>query len=221
MQNRMLIIGTVITVVVVVVYFDRRAVHAELAELRHDAASNAERQVMEPPLVRVVSSPAPVRAAAEPLAAKPEPLATPARAEAREAAPHKPETPIEQFALVHDTLETAFASQAHDGVWAMEARRRMDATLLARLPVKSAVTSIDCRSTLCRIETTHDGYAYAREFVGQLLTPERQPWNGAFYTGPIAQDSRSGAVTFVTYLAREGVELPAIPDSSGDEPAAH
>jgi len=220
MKARTLVIGTAIMFGVAVLYFDRRATRAELAALQ-DALPKAKAQRAAKETEAVWLAPPPARAPAETPAMRPaDTPAEPSKPAARDPVQQKPaETPIEQFALVHDTLEAAFTSQSRDGGWAMEARRTADATLSAGLPPKSALKSIDCRSTLCRIESIHDRYKDAKAFVNQLGTPERRPWNGAFYTGPISQDPRSGAVTFVTYLAREGVELPAIPDQSGDEQA--
>ena len=135
--------------------------------------------------------------------------------------PKRGETPIEQFAPIHDALEAAFASEAHDGAWAMQASRIADASLAAGLPPRSTLRPADCRSTLCRIESTHDGYASAKAFVRRLTGPEGRPWNGAFYAGPVSQEPGTGTVTIITYLAREGAEMPTIPDSRSEGPTAN
>lgn len=216
MKTSTLLICTAVAITVAVLYLDRRATRAELAALR---PAKAERAAKQKPVVW--PSPLLGRGSDEALTARPAaPSAEPSSPATADATQHKPaETPIDQFAPIHDALEAAFASEARDGAWAMEARRTVDATLSAELPAKSAIKSIDCRSTLCRIESTHDGYTYAKAFVNQLVLPERRPWNGAFYTGPVARDPQSGAVTFVTYLAREGAAMPTIPDHASEEQA--
>ena len=217
MKAKMLVIGTALAAAVL--YFDRRATRAELAELRAavpkaraEQASTREAVWQPPPPREMVRAPAAERADA--------PAASPRSAQ-RDPTPPKHETPIEQFAPVHDALEAAFASEAHDGAWAMQAGRIADASLAAGLPPRSTLRPADCRSTLCRIESTHDGYASAKAFVRRLIGPEGRPWNGAFYAGPVSQDPATGTVTIVLYLAREGAEMPAIPDSRDEGPPAN
>ena len=220
MKPRMLVIGTAITLGVAVLYCDRRATHAELEALRGAIPATSTAPPAKQTEV-VWRPPQPARGPIEvPTAKVIDPTVESSKLAVRQLAQQKSaKTPIEQFAPIHDTLEAAFVAEPRDGAWAMEARRTADAKLAADLPMTSAIKSIDCRSTMCRIESTHDGYTYARAFVSRLATFERRPWNGAFYTGPIAQDRGSGTVTFVTYLAREGSEMPTIPDHTDEEPA--
>jgi hypothetical protein len=211
------IVGAGVAIAVVALYLDWRGSRAE-ATAPHSPPSlttgePARRPELvlrsPPPVVEVPAAGANDRPAAEPGAprtAQPRPSKTPS------------ETPIEQFAHVHDTLERSFAAEPSDGAWAMVARRSVE-TRFADLPAASRLRSIDCRSTLCRIETLHDGYSDARAFTHRLASLDQPAWNGGFFTGPIAQDPQSGAVTFVTYLVREGMAMPVIPDGAGDDPS--
>jgi hypothetical protein len=221
MTAKTFIVGGGVAIALVVLYLDQRGIRAELTALRAElpkaGSERAEHGRAERREVVWLGPPAPVEPsptgsrdeAAAPSEPTPQPVAQP-----------KPlETPIEQFALVHDTLEQKFGSQANDGGWAMDARRSVE-TKLADLPVASRLGSIECRSTLCRVETIHDRYSDARDFTSRLASLDRRPWNGGFYTGPISEDPQNGAVTFVTYLVREGMELPDIPDRGDDAPAS-
>ena len=218
MKGRIFVIATALAGAVL--YFDRCATRAELAELR---AAALRTQAEPPSTTEVVGRSPPGRVMVQ------APVTEPANppVEAPPSAPHEPaplkraETPIEQFAPIHDALETAFATESRDGAWGMQASRTADTALVAGLPPGSTLRPAECRSTLCRIESTHDGYMSARRFVSRLAAPEGRPWNGAFYAGPISQESGSGTVTVITYLAREGAEMPAIPDRGGEDPAVH
>jgi hypothetical protein len=118
-------------------------------------------------------------------------------------------SPIESYAPVHDAMEAAFVSEPTDASWSRDARRTMENGVAAHLPEGSRITSVDCRSTLCRVEMTHDNYRRAKEFAnGAFASPEGRPWNGAYTSGPVAKDERTGQITFVAYLTREGAELP-------------
>jgi len=187
------------------------------------AAVSPSRQVAN----RGTEEPRPAAAASRPRASSPAPA--PAAESSRptvertaptvvEAArPAKPETMVDQFAPVHDLLERAFDAESHDGAWAMSAQRLAETAMQAMLPPRSAIRSVACRATLCRIESTHAVETDVKKFVNQLADPASRPWNGAFYAGPSAQDAHSGVVTVVTYLAREGATMPAIPDSTADD----
>jgi hypothetical protein len=218
MKARMFVIGTALAAAVL--YLDRRATRAELAELRAAVPKTRAEQASAREVVW--QSPPPRVMVRAPVAEPADPPAESSRSAPHEPAPPKRgETLIEQFAPIHDTLEAAFASEARDGAWAMQASQTANAVLAARLPPRSSLRPADCRSTLCRIESTHDGYASARVFVSRLIGPEGRPWNGAFYAGPVSQEPGNGTVTLVTYLAREGTEMPAIPDGRAEALTVH
>jgi hypothetical protein len=216
MTGKTLIVGAAIAIGAVVLYANRGASRAAVTEPRAETLTVAtERSANAPAHVwrSSTQSPQPVGTVD-----KSDATAEPAPAKARQPAqPKRGQTMIEDFAPIHDVLEAAFAQESHDGAWSMDAQRTAERSLSATLPPRTAIKSIDCRSKLCRIETIHAGYPDARVFVRHLVEPAERPWNGAFYTGPIARDSGTGVVTFVTYLAREGAVMPTIPDPAGDD----
>lgn len=209
-------VGAVLVAGIVLFYLDRRATRSQLAALWTSQSARAER-VEQRPQVVWMSPPAghpEAQAALAPVAPAQPTLVDGNTAGKPQSAPR---SMIEQFAAAHDALEAAFGAESRDGAWAMNAQRTAETALSAALPPRSAIRSVDCRATLCRVESTHASYAQAKTFVNQLTTRDSRPWNGGFYTGPVAQDA-SGAVTFVTYLGREGVAMPGIPDRPEGEP---
>jgi hypothetical protein len=218
MTGKTFIVSGGAAIALAALYLDQRGIRAEQTALRAElpkaGSERGEHRRVE--RAEVVWRRAP--ASSEPSATSSRDGAASSEPPQPVAQPKSPETPIEEFALVHDTLEQSFGSQANDGAWAMEARRSLE-TKLADLPAASRLRSIACRSTLCRVETIHDRYSDARDFTSRFASLDQRPWAGGFYTGPISEDSQNGAVTFVTYLVREGVELPPIPDR-GDEATA-
>lgn len=158
-------------------------------------------------------TPLPVIQASRPAGERAAPVAT------EDAHPAKPKTMIEQFAPVHDALGRAFNAESSDGAWARNAQRTAEDALAAKLPPQSAISAVSCHATMCRIESTHASEVIVRTFVNQLADPESRPWNGAFYSGPVAQDPRSGVVTLVTYFGREGATMPVIPGVAEDDAA--
>lgn len=216
MRVRTFGVGAVLVAGIVLFYLDRRATRSQLAALWTSQSARAERVEQRPQVVWMsppAGHPAEAQAAAPPVAPE---RPTPDTALGKSAS--APRSMIEQFAPAHDALEAAFGAESRDGAWAMNAQRTAETALSAALPPRSAIRAVDCRATLCRVESSHASFAQAKTFVNQLTTRDSRPWNGGFYTGPIAEDA-SGAVTFVTYLGREGVAMPAIPDRPEGEPA--
>jgi hypothetical protein len=216
MTVKTFILGGGVAIALAVLCLDQRGVRAELTALRAElpkvGSDRAEHGRAERPEVVWRRSPAP----AEPSISSDDGVVASSKPSLPRVAQPKPQgTPIEDFALVHDTLEQKFGSQASDAAWAMEARSSMEAKL-AHLPSASRLRSVECRSTLCRIETIHDRYSDAWDFTRRFASLDQRPWNGGFSTGPISEDPQSGAVTYVTYLVREGTEMPAIPDPGDD-----
>ncbi|MCP3061089.1 hypothetical protein LXT21_20105 [Myxococcus sp. K38C18041901] len=78
----------------------------------------------------------------------------------------------------------------------------------AALPDASHLRSIECRTRLCRIETEHADSEQSLSFMQKaFMSVERQVWNGAFVSVR-GEPSVNGKISTVTYLAREGVDLP-------------
>jgi hypothetical protein len=101
--------------------------------------------------------------------------------------------------------ESVFESQAYDGNWARESAQRLTAGL-STIGVPSVRTSsVDCRSSLCRIElaaeSSEAGESYVRSFI-----------RSATWTSPgmIVRDEPDarGAYVIRIYLARQGTPLP-------------
>jgi hypothetical protein len=148
------------------------------------------------PVVREVRVEVPVPAPAAPVA-EPQPLPGPV------AAPQPP--PVE---VVSDRIEERFGTEPPDTAWARDAEHTAAGGVRAALPEHSLLRSVECRASMCRIETEHADLDGSQSFVRTaFMTPGRQVWNGGFLSMR-AGDSTDGKVVTVTYLAREGRELP-------------
>jgi hypothetical protein len=144
-------------------------------------------------------------AAAPPLAAN----AAPAPSSSGEAPPKRRPTPGE----VRDACEVSFVSQNVDSGWAVSARRTAEQRIRERLPAGSSLRAVDCRTSFCRIETSHpDSAGYADFVQSTLMDPRACPWNGALFSAPLSDPDpnapQKGPVVAVSFLAREGYDLP-------------
>jgi hypothetical protein len=140
------------------------------------------------------------------------PLAIPSAASATTAPP-----PRKQFSgpELRDSYEASFVAQNVDGAWAASARHTAESRLRERLPAGSSLRAVDCRSSLCRIETSHaDSTQYLQFVRSALFDPSARPWGGAVFSIPASDappdpSSREPMIA-VSYLSREGVDLPTV-----------
>jgi hypothetical protein len=112
-------------------------------------------------------------------------------------------------AEVHRRYERAFDQEAPDPTWAQRAKAIADAKLPALLPEGSAVRSFECRSTLCRLETSHrDVPSYFQFAKSVFVDSGAQLWNAPTYSAPLNDNVSEGLM--VSYIAREGHALPRV-----------
>ena len=110
--------------------------------------------------------------------------------------------------VVSERIEERFGTEPPDTAWARDAEHTAMGGVRAALPDHSQLRPVECRASMCRIETEHADFDRSQSFVRTaFMTPGRQVWNGGFLSMR-AGDSADGKVVMVTYLAREGRELP-------------
>ncbi|WP_163992868.1 hypothetical protein [Pyxidicoccus caerfyrddinensis] len=110
--------------------------------------------------------------------------------------------------VVSERIEERFGTEPPDTAWARDAEHTAEGGVRAALPDHSLLRSVECRASMCRIETEHGDPERSQTFVRTaFMTPGRQVWNGGFLSMR-SEDSADGKVVMVTYLARQGMELP-------------
>jgi hypothetical protein len=182
-------------------------------------SARAGRTAAEPHATDVTPamSSAPTRAerSAEPRSAGPRSAPALVDEGSRPAEPAHEEPPGEtpppvKAADVHDSLESVWTSQTSRSAWAGDASRTAASKLRALLPDGSATRSIECRDSMCRIETEHaDAARYSKFVRSAFLDGTTQLWNGGFFSSIVEDASGSGGkLVSVAYLAPEGQTLP-------------
>jgi hypothetical protein len=114
--------------------------------------------------------------------------------------------------VMRDAYEIAFLGQHVDSQWTGQSLREARNKLTTALPEGSALRSFECRETLCRVETSHADLARYHAFVKTAFRNQAtRLWNAPGFStlADDASDStRAGALVTVSYIAREGHELP-------------
>jgi hypothetical protein len=112
---------------------------------------------------------------------------------------------------MRDQYQRAFAGETADATWAGAAERLAADRLKATVPAGSIVRTIECRTSLCRIETSHADPSSSQKFVhNTFMTPSMSPWNAAAFSALLEPSAEHGPLRLVSYLAREGHSLPSV-----------
>ncbi|WP_437512649.1 hypothetical protein [Sorangium sp. So ce1099] len=112
------------------------------------------------------------------------------------------------MAAVSARIQDVFTQQGTDAQWTARASQTAREKLSSALPDRSSLRTVECRSSMCRIETEHDDMAQMQQFMQEaFMDPQKRPWNGGFFAMPVS-DPDTGKVVVVSYLAREDEELP-------------
>jgi hypothetical protein len=176
----------------------------ELAELRQEieilkrnnnTASELGRALRNGALGRAAAIPSPSAEAAPQAPAEP----------SFEGQEKPPELTEEEIAV---QLDNHFETESRDPAWADQATHEATRAFTEDIPAGSRVTKVECRKSLCRVDTEHDDVDAFRAFAdASLLSRGRKIWNGGF-SSMVRSQSESG-VTAVTYIAKEGQAVPA------------
>ncbi|HXU63869.1 MAG TPA: hypothetical protein VN962_19360 [Polyangia bacterium] len=109
----------------------------------------------------------------------------------------------------HEEYQAVFARETADQAWAARAEEVARAKLGAVLPEGSRIRSVECRATLCRVETAHrDKSSYFTFGRRAFVSGDGRLWNAATFSVPA--DPAFSEPVMVSYVAREGYDLPRI-----------
>ena len=166
-------------------------------------AARAVKSVAMAPLSTPSLTLEPVRPVAAPAPA--EPAATSDSAEAPEAKPRLTRGEL------RDGFESFFQNDPHDAAWSQRTTDALTRGVHAVLPTGSRLQRLECRGTLCRIETSHaDLDAYHVYTVGAFQGPETRVTTSAMFQTVVGEPVAGKPVVAVAFLARDGNELPDV-----------
>lgn len=189
-----------------------RAEESELAQMREDIGSlshalgEARRDA-----ARNKAQAAPVRPVVPDFAPPASPEEAPsAQAEAAPtSSPTAPAAAIEPVE-VQARLDAKFTDERSDAAWAVTSQRLVTTKLSAVLPPASELRSVECRASMCKIESRHEDAVRYRQFAQSAFSdPETEAWNAGFFSTATLEPGSSRVIA-VAYVAREGQELPPI-----------
>lgn len=124
---------------------------------------------------------------------------------------------------VRDWLDMQLHEEGVDSSWSREATHIIHQRIATTLPTRSAVESVECHASMCRIETVHATLEDYQQFVrDSFIMSETQMWNGGFFASIVGEPAAGEELTTVAYLARDGeaLPMPGAPGENGANPYA-
>ncbi|HSP77097.1 MAG TPA: hypothetical protein VLQ93_01110 [Myxococcaceae bacterium] len=107
-------------------------------------------------------------------------------------------------------MDARFFGEGFDPSWSYEARERAE-QLGTRMPEGSRVVSLECRSSMCRMEMSHPNLESFQDFMQKSLLGGESEWDGPFMAGLKGDPGQPGELVAVAYLARAGADLSPPP----------
>jgi hypothetical protein len=110
---------------------------------------------------------------------------------------------------MRDRLDAFFSAEAVDPVWNQQAAATLTRGIQAALPTGSGLRRLECRGTLCRIETSHlDADAFRAYAKDAFLERETRVGSSGFFANLLGDPAAGGPVVAVAYVVREGKDMP-------------
>lgn len=109
---------------------------------------------------------------------------------------------------IRDRMGEIFASERLDEGWDGAELARLEKALPALLPPGSRIDRVECRSTMCRIESTHAGLDAFVDFARAAFSRETRVNEGPFFASVSAPPVAGQPVSTVAFIARKGHILP-------------
>ena len=185
---------------------------------RHDAEMVALRQQLHSVEARfgdgerqpIVRDALPLSGGASGYAPPAPPAPSPASTSSGKAAPDVVKSRAIEPPELRDYYEEVFVQDHSDTEWTVTERRIVSDKIGAVLPKGSVLRSVECRTSMCRIETSHaDLERYKQFYRSAFMERPAQIWNAGMFSTPLNDNiPTEGPIVMVSFLAREGKQLP-------------
>jgi hypothetical protein len=162
--------------------------------VRHASAAPAPGEEEAEPALPPMAPPVVFQPSIAPAAYRPAPI---------KAAPTTASAPAERYSEkeINSAIETRFDAEQADGSWSREAARDLRDHVAQKLPATSQLLNVECRASMCRVETSHASVDFFRAFVKTGLFSRDMQWDGPKMTWLLRTDP-DGSVVTVAYLGR-------------------
>lgn len=103
-----------------------------------------------------------------------------------------------------ENYESNLASQEIDSIWREEAHEKIESMIENQLVADSSIVSVDCRSSLCKLDLAHANEAAVDNFLEEF--PDHMAWNNESFIE--TEHQSDGSIRTMIYFSRDGSSLP-------------
>jgi len=108
--------------------------------------------------------------------------------------------------LVLSNLESTFEGEALDGQWASRAAAAIQNTASPALGDRSQIKSVECRASMCRLESIQQDLEHYRKFVFEMTHSGVSKETFFTQTG----ETEDGRLVLTMYFSRDAAGLPRV-----------
>jgi hypothetical protein len=110
---------------------------------------------------------------------------------------------------MRDAYAARFVGESFDRAWSTDATTTLREQVVPHLPADAALVDLECRTTVCKLTTSHHDVGAYRAFLQSSLFAPEFKWGGPM-TGGIVRTDPNGEVVTVAYLTRPGAKPPTV-----------
>jgi hypothetical protein len=103
-------------------------------------------------------------------------------------------------------LKDAYLHEKKDSAWSDKAVQQINQAYATHLPEGATLRSVECRTSICRMELRYKDEESHHQFVKQTLFAREGMWNGPI--SAIITDRNEGDVGGLVYFGRQGHSFP-------------
>jgi hypothetical protein len=108
--------------------------------------------------------------------------------------------------VLSERLDDVFFGESSDPTWTPEATETAE-RLLSSMGQNADFSSVECRASLCRLESTFADLTSFHESTVRAVTDPDTGWPGPYMAAVVSDPHGEGTVEAVIYLGRDGVDL--------------
>ncbi len=102
-----------------------------------------------------------------------------------------------------ESYESNLASQEIDSIWREQAHEKIESMIENQLVADSSIVSVDCRSSLCKLDLAHANEVAVDTFLEEF--PAYMAWNNESFIKTEYQSD--GSIRTMIYFSRDGSSL--------------
>lgn len=107
-------------------------------------------------------------------------------------------------------FDKAYLEESTDADWAPDATRTFEERVRKVVTQRTAIESIACKTTMCRLECLYENVKDYKAFGNAFQDRNASPWPDGYAFGSVKEVLNNGGVRLVLYVGRPGMGPPSL-----------